>query len=158
MSKKKIISILLITLVVVFILVILIIKKNKLPSEKNRNILCYPSEYTNQEYKPLDDNSFDKQMGTRYYFEYDGVVYYHSPETMSISGSFSSKFDSKINNSHPNSFRCIDANFAKDKNNVYYWGSVVEKADPETFEPLDWPRAKDKNYYFNGAEREKKVK
>jgi hypothetical protein len=129
----------------------------KLPPESKRNILCYPAEHTNQIYTPFPENSFDKVVGTRYYFEYNGFVYYHEPLNINMNGEAYGPHDTKKQNSDPKTFQCIDANFAKDKNQVYYWGSVVKKADPETFRPLDWPKAKDKNYYFRGTEITGKV-
>lgn len=84
---------------------------------------------------------------TSYYFVLDGLVWYHYD---TVGWSASAKGDIKLENSNFASFECIDRNYAKDKNNVYYVGVKVEKADPLTFEPLDWPNARDKNYYFEG--------
>ncbi|MFH0854820.1 MAG: DKNYY domain-containing protein [bacterium] len=100
---------------------------NKLHPKEQREILCYCSN------------------GSSYYFKYNGVIFFHG-ESLTWSGSFAS--DIKLENSDSNTFECIDSNYAKDKNNVYYWGTKVEKADPESFKPLDWPNARDKNYYF----------
>jgi len=132
---------------------------NKLPDAANREIICYPLEYTNQIYRPLDDNSsftsfFKKQ---RYYFKFRNSVYY-SEKCCGGKNYGGTEFDVKLSHSDPDTFKCIDANFAKDKNQVYYWGFRVKKADPATFQPLDWPHAKDKNYYFNETEIEGKIK
>ena len=87
------------------------------------------------------------------YFEYKELLYYHQPQqSASVSWHESPARDIKINSGDPETFAIIDSNFAKDKNQVYYWGSIVEKADSETFQTLDWPKAKDKNYYFSESE------
>lgn len=157
MNKKKIILFSIIVLMLLILGIAFFILNNteeRLPVETEREIICYPAEYNNQIYKPLDENSFSKMVEPRYYFKYKNTVYYHQ-ESMGWDGY--SKFDKKLNNSDPDTFRCVDANFAKDKNQVYYWGSLVKKADPSTFEPLDWPRAKDKNYYFRQTNIESRV-
>ena len=65
----------------------------------------------------------------------------------------------KIKNSNPESFKCIDFYWAKDKNNVYWCGKIFKHADASTFEKIadkpltfyNW--AKDKNYVYNGEGR-----
>jgi len=45
----------------------------------------------------------------------------------------------------------VYSNYAKDKNQVYYYGRIIENADPETFEVISSTSAKDKNNaYDNG--------
>ena len=144
MSKKKIIIIVLIFLSVLYLAVSNI---NKLPPKEERNILGYPGQHN----RGASQGSLEELISgdKRYYFEYKEFLYYHQPQSMSVSGHKSSARDVKISNGDPETFTIIDSNFAKDKNQVYYWGSIVEKADPETFQTLDWPRAKDKNYFFS---------
>ncbi len=145
MPKKKIIIIVLIFLSVLYLVAS---NMNKLPPKEERNILGYPEQHN----RGASQGNLEGLISgdKRYYFEYKGFLYYHQPQSMSISGHTSPTRDLKINNGDPETFTIIDSNFAKDKNQVYYWGSVVEKADPETFQTLDWPRAKDKNYFFSG--------
>ena len=64
----------------------------------------------------------------------------------------------KITNSDPDTLKIINKVWAKDKNNVYWYGKIYKKADAETFEkisepPLTWVDfARDKNnvYIDNG--------
>lgn len=121
-----------------------------IPDEK-KNILCYPKEYENQIYRPIKN----KSKFYNYYFEYNNKVYFHQSQSSDTNGNVYGPSDIKFQNSSPATFKCIDRNFAKDKNNVYYWGSQVEKADPETFKPLAWPKAEDKNYYFSQTKIER---
>ena len=124
--------------------IISILMPHNLPSEEHRNIIGEPQKHLRGTSKPTIT------FGDRYYYyEYRGDLYYHQVESMSVSGRVSASSDIKIENGDPATFKIIDSNFAKDKNQVYYWGSIVEKADPETFQTLDWPKAKDKNYYFS---------
>lgn len=144
MSKKKIIIIILIFLSVSYLVVN---NTNKLPPKEERNILGYPEQHN----RGASQGSLEALISgdDRYYFEHKGLLYYHQPQSMSVSGHKSPTRDLKINNGDPETFTIIDSNFAKDKKQVYYWGSIVEKADPETFQTLDWPKAKDKNYFFS---------
>lgn len=144
MSKKKIIIIILIFLSVSYLIVNNI---NKLPPKEERNILGYPGKHN----RGASHGNFEELISgdNRYYFEYKGFLYYHQSQSVSVSGHKSPTRDFKINNGDPETFTIVDSNFAKDKNQVYYWGSIVEKADPETFQTLDWPEAKDKNYFFS---------
>lgn len=132
------------------------IKPKLLPQNIKRNIICYPDEYNNQIYKPIhgDNNS----ASSYYYFSHGNSVYLHKPIT-TCEGDCpgAGEGDFLIKNADHGTFKCIDLNFAKDKNHVYYWGEIVEKADPESFEPLDWPKSKDKNYYFNETKIEREI-
>ena len=150
MKKKKILLLFLIILAIVFFYSI---SKERLPQENDRHILGYPKDFNRGASAPTIEHLWDPN----YYFEFNGFVYYHQPSSVSVSGHSSKTRDVKLKNSDPATFQMVDSNFAKDKNQVYYWGSIVEKADPKTFEPLDWPRAKDKNYYFNQTEITEKI-
>ncbi|MGN0003431.1 MAG: DKNYY domain-containing protein, partial [Sphingobacterium composti] len=63
-----------------------------------------------------------------------------------------------LKNSDPNTFKVINDVWAKDKNNVYWFGKIYKKADAATFEKISEPPltsfdyAKDKNnvYIANG--------
>lgn len=149
MTKKKIILILSSVLVIASALAIYVVFKFKLGKE----ILCYPRDHI----KGDSHANFDEIFRPSYYFAYINSVYFHQPGAVNMNGSYSGELDIKLENSDPLSFACIDSNYAKDRNNVYYFGSIVEQADPDTFEPLDWPRARDKNYYFNAAKIEGSV-
>ncbi len=135
-------TLLIIIFVFLLVFIAVIYTQGELPPKEDRSILGYPSEHN----KGLSKNS----SGGTYYFEHHGSLYYHAP---AYAGWHPSEaFDRKIINGHPKTFTIIDSNFAKDKNQVYYWGKIVDKADPDTFRTLDWPRAKDKNYYFSQTE------
>ncbi len=60
----------------------------------------------------------------------------------------------KLKNSDPSTFKIINDVWAKDKNNVYWYGKVYKKADATTFEkisepPLTWvDYARDKNHVY----------
>ncbi len=107
-----------------------------------KTILGYPRKYHRENsWKSLGE-SFNTND---YYFAYRGSVYYHG-EFVTWCGR--EKYEYKLKNSDPKTFTIIDANYAKDKNNVYNRKLIIEKADPATFQPLDWPYAKDKNYVY----------
>lgn len=70
---------------------------------------------------------------------------------------------SPLKNSDPNTFIEINDVWAKDKNNVYWFGKIYEKADAQTFEKIsekpltEFDYAKDKNHvYINNAQTVKK--
>lgn len=86
----------------------------------------------------------------------ENEVLYISPSTIrdsKLTGVKVEKVDIKT-------FESLDNSYAKDKNNIYYEGKKLRKADVETFsayygarleEPIIYYDAKDKkNYYYEG--------
>jgi len=130
-------------IIIIIILGLLASQFKKLPPESKRDVLCYPAK---QQYHSSRDS-----LENNYYFKYNNHVYYHSSSNINMNGN-DYNHDFKISNSSPDTFKCIDINFAKDKDHVYYHGVLVKKADPESFKPLEWPYAQDKNYYFKETE------
>lgn len=58
-----------------------------------------------------------------------------------------------VENADPASFKVLDiSNYAKDKNQVYYKGKVIPKADPASFVPLSDYFAKDNRRGYDGVE------
>lgn len=53
---------------------------------------------------------------------------------------------------NPETFQVLSEKYTKDKNNVYRFGDIMKWADPETFEILKWEYAKDKNNVYLSGE------
>ena len=126
---------------------------------KDKNSSYYKGKKTNEIFKDLGDN----------YFQKNNAVYYNNiilegsdPDTFEVlkdgyakDKNFVYRQIVKINNANPDTFRlitCFNSNcYYKDKNFVYYNGEKIENADPGTFEILDTEYfAKDKNSAYLG--------
>lgn len=104
----------------------------------------------------LDTASFT-HLGDLYYKD-KNHIYYHFQ--MLDGGTFFIVWEAD-----PNSFRVLDSTYyAKDKQRVFYRGSVLEGADNKTFKVISQPnkevylwRAKDKHHVYEGGDIVKKV-
>ena len=127
------------------------------PKEATKTIIGYPKDYHKENSNAVIDiqATFDKGRFDEkaFYFVYKNKVYYFI-NTKVFTGF--SEDAGGLYKSDAGTFELIDANFSKDKNNVYgrkdletsIATEVIIKADSQTFTPLDWPYAKDKNTVF----------
>ena len=78
---------------------------------------------------------------TRYILS-DGKVYYENLRNRS-----------EIEGADIQTFKNLDYFYAKDKNNVYYYGEKLNGVDPVTFKILDYSYTKDKNFVYHYRDR-----
>ncbi len=128
------------------------------PKEAINNIIGYPNNFHQESsiihidtQADFDKGRFDEKA---FYFSYKNNVYYFI--NAKILTGFSEDAGLLIN-SDAKTFQLIDANFSKDKNNVYAKENIdspvatqiLTDADPQTFSTLDWPYARDnKNIFY----------
>lgn len=95
-------------------------------------------------------------VGDYLYYKFANSVYCYN-SGVDMNGNYS-EYWWRLPGSDASTFKIIDSNYSKDKNNVYGKSrrdeviacDKVKDADPETFTPLDYPYAKDKNnVYYN---------
>ncbi len=125
-----------------------------------KNVVGYPSDHHRANSYYNTDPSADFAKGRfdekAFYFSYKNKVYYFI--NAKILTGFSEDAG-ELSGSDAKTFEIIDANFSKDKKQVYgrenmeikIANKIIVGADPKTFTPLDFPFAIDKNnvYYLN---------
>jgi len=126
--------------------------------EAIKNIIGRPEDFHRESSKIHIDTQEDFKKGRfdekAFYFKYLNHVYYF------INAKILTGFSEDaglLENSNADTFQLIDANFSKDKKNVYGKETLespiasiaIKEADPQTFVPLDWPYARDdKNIFY----------
>ncbi|ERK55237.1 DKNYY domain-containing protein [Leptotrichia sp. oral taxon 879] len=95
--------------------------------------------------KGLDLRSFKKIDDSDYYFKDKNSIYYEDSGNLH-----------KIENVDLKTFKDLDYNFAKDKNNIYYKNKKLNGIDAKTFEKISSNIVKDKNglYFLEDIEKE----
>ena len=95
--------------------------------------------------KGLDLRSFKKVDDSDYYFKDKNSIYYEDSGNLY-----------KIENADLKTFKDLDYNFAKDKNNIYYKNKKLDGIDAASFEKLEFNFIKDKNRLYKIDEDEEK--
>lgn len=97
--------------------------------------------------KGLDLRSFKKVDDSDYYFKDKNSIYYEDSGNLH-----------KIENADLKTFKDLDYNFAKDKNNIYYKNKKLDGIDAASFEKIGGNYYKDdKNLYYFGENEFKKI-
>ena len=99
--------------------------------------------------KGLDLRSFKKVDDSDYYFKDKNSIYYEDSGNLH-----------KIENADLKTFKDLDYNFAKDKNNIYYKNKKLDGIDAASFEKIEFNFIKDKNglYKIDEDEEKKEIK
>ena len=95
--------------------------------------------------KGLDLRSFKKVDDSDYYFKDKNSIYYEDSGNLH-----------KIENADLKTFKDLDYNFAKDKNNIYYKNKKLDGIDAASFEKIEFNFIKDKNGLYKIDEDEEK--
>ena len=95
--------------------------------------------------KGLDLRSFKKVDDSDYYFKDKNSIYYEDSGNLH-----------KIENADLKTFKDLDYNFAKDKNNIYYKNKKLDGIDAASFEKIEFNFIKDKNRLYKIDEDEEK--
>ena len=95
--------------------------------------------------KGLDLRSFKKIDDSDYYFKDKNSIYYEDSGNLH-----------KIENADLKTFKDLDYNFAKDKNNIYYKNKKLDGIDAASFEKIEFNFIKDKNRLYKIDEDEEK--
>lgn len=95
--------------------------------------------------KGLDLRSFKKVDDSDYYFKDKNSIYYEDSGNLH-----------KIENADLKTFKDLDYNFAKDKNNIYYKNKKLDGIDAASFEKIVFNFIKDKNRLYKIDEDEEK--
>ena len=95
--------------------------------------------------KGLDLRSFKKVNDSDYYFKDKNSIYYEDSGNLH-----------KIENADLKTFKDLDYNFAKDKNNIYYKNKKLDGIDAASFEKIEFNFIKDKNGLYKIDEDEEK--
>ncbi|QUB94857.1 DKNYY domain-containing protein [Leptotrichia sp. oral taxon 218] len=95
--------------------------------------------------KGLDLRSFKKIDDSDYYFKDKNSIYYEDSGNLH-----------KIENADLKTFKDLDYNFAKDKNNIYYKNKKLDGIDAASFEKIEFNFIKDKNGLYKIDEDEEK--
>lgn len=95
--------------------------------------------------KGLDLRSFKKVDNSDYYFKDKNSIYYEDSGNLH-----------KIENADLKTFKDLDYNFAKDKNNIYYKNKKLDGIDAASFEKIEFNFIKDKNGLYKIDEDEEK--
>ena len=95
--------------------------------------------------KGLDLRSFKKIDDSDYYFKDKNSIYYEDSGNLH-----------KIENADLKTFKDLDYNFAKDKNNIYYKNKKLNGIDATSFEKIEFNFIKDKNRLYKIDEDEEK--
>ena len=95
--------------------------------------------------KGLDLRSFKKVDDSDYYFKDKNSIYYEDSGNLH-----------KIENVDLKTFKDLDYNFAKDKNNIYYKNKKLDGIDAASFEKIEFNFIKDKNRLYKIDEEEEK--
>ncbi len=95
--------------------------------------------------KGLDLRSFKKVNDSDYYFKDKNSIYYEDSGNLH-----------KIENADLKTFKDLDYNFAKDKNNIYYKNKKLDGIDAASFEKIEFNFIKDKNRLYKIDEDEEK--
>ena len=95
--------------------------------------------------KGLDLRSFKKVDNSDYYFKDKNSIYYEDSGNLH-----------KIENADLKTFKDLDYNFAKDKNNIYYKNKKLDGIDAASFEKIEFNFIKDKNRLYKIDEDEEK--
>ncbi|QUB97779.1 DKNYY domain-containing protein [Leptotrichia sp. oral taxon 221] len=95
--------------------------------------------------KGLDLRSFKKVNDSDYYFKDKNSIYYEDSGNLH-----------KIENADLKTFKDLDYNFAKDKNNIYYKNKKLDGIDAASFEKIVFNFIKDKNRLYKIDEDEEK--
>ena len=95
--------------------------------------------------KGLDLRSFKKVDDSDYYFKDKNSIYYEDSGNLH-----------KIESADLKTFKDLDYNFAKDKNNIYYKNKKLDGIDAASFEKIEFNFIKDKNRLYKIDEDEEK--
>ena len=95
--------------------------------------------------KGLDLRSFKKVDNSDYYFKDKNSIYYEDSGNLH-----------KIESADLKTFKDLDYNFAKDKNNIYYKNKKLDGIDAASFEKIEFNFIKDKNRLYKIDEDEEK--
>ena len=95
--------------------------------------------------KGLDLRSFKKVNDSDYYFKDKNSIYYEDSGNLH-----------KIESADLKTFKDLDYNFAKDKNNIYYKNKKLDGIDAASFEKIEFNFIKDKNGLYKIDEDEEK--
>ena len=95
--------------------------------------------------KGLDLRSFKKVNDSDYYFKDKNSIYYEDSGNLH-----------KIESADLKTFKDLDYNFAKDKNNIYYKNKKLDGIDAASFEKIVFNFIKDKNRLYKIDEDEEK--
>ncbi|WP_314340336.1 DKNYY domain-containing protein [Leptotrichia wadei] len=95
--------------------------------------------------KGLDLRSLKKVDDSNYYFKDKNSIYYEDSGNLH-----------KIENADLKTFKDLDYNFAKDKNNIYYKNKKLDGIDAASFEKIEFNFIKDKNRLYKIDEDEEK--
>ena len=95
--------------------------------------------------KGLDLRSFKKVDDSNYYFKDKNSIYYEDSGNLH-----------KIESADLKTFKDLDYNFAKDKNNIYYKNKKLDGIDAASFEKIEFNFIKDKNRLYKIDEDEEK--
>ena len=95
--------------------------------------------------KGLDLRSFKKVDDSDYYFKDKNSIYYEDSGNLH-----------KIESADLKTFKDLDYNFAKDKNNIYYKNKKLDGIDAASFEKIEFNFIKDKNGLYKIDEDEEK--
>ena len=95
--------------------------------------------------KGLDLRSFKKVDNSDYYFKDKNSIYYEDSGNLH-----------KIESADLKTFKDLDYNFAKDKNNIYYKNKKLDGIDAASFEKIEFNFIKDKNGLYKIDEDEEK--
>ena len=111
-------------------------------SEENENLEIKTKKLN---LKGLDLRSFKKVDDSDYYFKDKNSIYYEDSRNLH-----------KIENADLKTFKDLDYNFAKDKNNIYYKNKKLDGIDAASFEKIEFNFIKDKNRLYKIDEDEEK--
>lgn len=97
--------------------------------------------YYNDEINKVDFKTFSESNNDGGYVKIDGKIYFYDDDELL-----------ELENVDVETFKILDLNYSKDKNNVYSYNSKLEGIDPNKFKILGWGSytKDDKNVYFGG--------